>query len=82
MDWRAFPFMAFAFMGISFQSTNFFNEFTRFSSSFFKKPEIEKKFVKESVQLAGKRIGQVTKAAISVGASAATGLPPKALPNI
>jgi hypothetical protein len=81
MAWRAFPFMACAFMGISFQSNNFFNDFSGFTSSFFKKPEIEREMIKESVELAGKRVGQVTKAAISVGTSAATGMPPKALPN-
>jgi hypothetical protein len=82
MAWRAFPFICSAFMGISFQSQNFFNEFTNISNSFFKKPEIEKELVKESIELAGRRVGQVTKAAISAGTSAATGVPPGALPGI
>lgn len=82
MAWRAFPFIFGAFIGISFQSQNFFDEFTNLSNAFLKKPRIEKEFVKESVELAGKRIGQAakaaTKTAISAGTSAATGLPPGA----
>ena len=78
MDWRAFPFMAFAFMGISFQSENFFDEVNQISSSFFKRPNIESESVKESLQLAGNRVKQVAQSAVSVGATAA-GLPPGAI---
>ena len=73
--WRAYPFIISAFMGISFQSKNFFDEFGKISSSFFKKPEIEKGLVKESLQLAGARVRKVTKSAVSIGATVA-GLPP------
>jgi hypothetical protein len=82
LAWRAFPFILSAFIGVSFQSENFFNEFSNITNSFFKKPEIEKELVKESLQLAGKRVSQVTKAAISAGTAVATGMPPKALPGI
>lgn len=75
MAWRAFPFIVTSFLGISFQSSNFFDDFRNFSSSFFKKPRIEKELLKEGIELAGSRVVQVTKAAISVGATAA-GLPP------
>ena len=78
MAWRAFPFIVSAFMGINFQSNNFFNEFSNLSSSFFKKPDIEKELVKESLQLAGARVKKVAKTAVSVGAAAA-GLPPGAI---
>jgi hypothetical protein len=77
ISWRAFPFLISAFMGISFQSENFFDEFGQISSSFFKKPEIEKELVNESLQLAGARVKKVAKAAVSVGAAAA-GMPPGA----
>jgi len=76
--WRAFPFIISAFIGISFQSENFFDEFSQISSSFFKKPEIEKEMVKESLKLAGDRVKKVANTAVSVGATAA-GLPPGAV---
>ncbi len=78
ISWRAFPFIISSFMGISFQSENFFDEVNQISSSFFKKPEIERELVKESLQLAGNRVKQVTQTAVSVGATAA-GLPPGAI---
>jgi hypothetical protein len=76
--WRAYPFIISAFLGISFQSENFFDEFSKISSSFFKKPDLEKELVKESLQLAGTRVKKVAKTAVSVGATAA-GLPPGAI---
>ena len=65
--WRAFPFIVSAFMGISFQSTNLFGDFTNISSSFFKKPEIDKELVKESLQIAGQQTVTATKKAFEVG---------------
>lgn len=40
MAGRAFPFMLCTFIGISFQSDNFFDEFQNISSSFFKKSAV------------------------------------------
>lgn len=79
MAWRAFPFILSAFMGISFQSNNFFEDFATITNSYFKTPQIEKQLVKESIQAAGAKTKQVTKAAISAGVSAAAGLPPGAV---
>jgi hypothetical protein len=73
LDWRAFPFIVCAFFGISFQSNNFFSDFSNFSGSFFKKPEMDKDLLKESLQLAGNRVAQVTKSAVSIGTAAAAG---------
>lgn len=69
--------MTFAFMGISFQSSNFFDDFSNFSSSFFKKPDIEKEYIKGGLQLAGARVGKAARSAVSIGATAA-GVPPVA----
>jgi hypothetical protein len=65
--WKAFPFIFSAFMGISFQSTNLFSDFTNISSSFFKKPEIDNEFVKESLHVAGQQTVTATKNAFEVG---------------
>jgi hypothetical protein len=71
MDWRAFPFTVSAFMGISFQSTNFFDNFNSLSSSFFKKPEVNKNLLKESLQKAGQQTLGATKQALVMGAEVA-----------
>lgn len=62
MDWRAFPFVILAFMGISFQSNNFFNDFLTLTNSFRKTPEIDKKIVKSSIEAVPKKLkrGMVT----------------------
>jgi len=67
MAWRAFPFILSAFMGISFQSTSFFNNFNNFSSSFFVKPKVDKQLVKESLQIAGQQTINATKKALVMG---------------
>jgi hypothetical protein len=59
--WRAYPFLLSAFMGISFQSSNFFDNFTKISSSFFKKPEVDKELVKESLEIAGQQTVKAVK---------------------
>ena len=67
MAWRAFPFILSAFMGISFQSTSFFNNFNNFSSSFFVNPKVDKQLVKESLQIAGQQTINATKKALVMG---------------
>jgi hypothetical protein len=71
LDWRAFPFIASAFMGLSFQSNNFFNDFKNLSGSFFKKPQIDNNLVTESLQLPENRVGKITKSTVAMGATAA-----------
>lgn len=76
MSWRAFPFLVFAFIGVSFQSNNFFDEVGKISSSFLKKPNVEKELIKNSLVSAGTSIRNTSQKAISVGVKAAAGLPP------
>jgi hypothetical protein len=66
MDWRALPFMITAFMGISFQSSNFFDEFGAFANSLFKKPD--KEMIKESLEITGKQVKSGVKAAAAFSA--------------
>lgn len=75
--WRAYPFLLSAFMGISFQSSNFFDNFTKISSAFFKKPEVDKELLKESIEIAGqqtvKAVKKGTELAIEVAKASQTG---------
>jgi hypothetical protein len=61
LDWRAFPFILSAFMGISFQSANFFDNFNEITSAFFKKPEVDKELIKESIEIAGQQTVKAVK---------------------
>ena len=67
ISWRAFPFIFFAYMGVSFQSESFFDDFGNLSSSVFKKPNFDKELIKESLEIAGNK----TKKAVSTGITAA-----------
>jgi hypothetical protein len=48
-DWRAYPFVICTFMGLSFQSENFFDDFQNISRSYIKPPAIERELMKESL---------------------------------
>ena len=50
LDARAFPFIVCSILGLSFQSGNFFDDFTSFSNSFSKSTNINKEIAKESIQ--------------------------------
>ncbi|GAK59985.1 hypothetical protein U27_06972 [Candidatus Vecturithrix granuli] len=48
-DWRAYPFVICTFMGLSFQSENFFDDFQNISRSYIKPSAIERELMKESL---------------------------------
>ena len=64
MDWRAFPFIMTAFLGLVFQSKGLFSDFTSLSQSFFRSSAIDKEIAKESLQMAGSTIKRGAKIAM------------------
>jgi hypothetical protein len=76
---RGLFFVLTAFLGLCFQSENFFDEFKYFSKAFFKKNAIEREMVKESVNASAKVTAKAVSEGISVarkGAMMASGMPP------
>lgn len=71
LAWRAFPFIFFSFMGISFQSGNFFDDFGNITNSLFKKPKVDKQLVKESLEIAGQQTMKAAKTSVQAGVTAA-----------
>jgi len=67
MDWRAFPFIICSFIGIGFQSNNFFDDFKMFSNSFFKNNLVDRSMLQDSLLLAGARIKDTSSKAILAG---------------
>lgn len=79
LQWRAFPFIISAFIGISFQSENFFDDFTSLSNSLIKESKINKELAKESIEASGKISTEALKTISKSGAKAASsaaGMPP------
>jgi len=70
MEWRAYPFIMTAFLGLVFQSKDLFSDFSGLSNSFFKESAIDKEIAKESLEMAGSTIKKGAKVAMT----AATGL--------
>lgn len=71
MDWRAYPFIFSAFIGIGFQSASFFDNFGNFTNSMFKRVDVDKELVKEGLEIAGKQTKQAAKAVVKTGVTAA-----------
>jgi len=71
MDWRAYPFIFSAFIGIGFQSTNFFDDFGNFANSMFKRVNVDKGLIKEGIEIAGQQTKRAAKTAIKTGVTAA-----------
>jgi hypothetical protein len=71
MDWRAYPFIFSAFIGIGFQSANFFDDFGNFANAMFKRDNLDKELVKEGIEIAGQQTKRAAKAAIKTGVTAA-----------
>lgn len=71
IGWRAYPFIFSAFIGIGFQSANFFDDFGNFTNSMFKKTHVDKELVKESIEIAGQQTKKAAKAAVKTGVTAA-----------
>lgn len=49
-DWRAYPFVICTFMGLSFQSENFFDDFQNISHSYIKPSAMERELMKENLE--------------------------------
>lgn len=71
ISWRAFPFIFSAFMGIGFQSANFFDDFGNFTNSMLKKANVDKKLLKEGVEIAGQQTKKAVNSTVQSGITAA-----------
>jgi hypothetical protein len=70
ISWRAFPYIFSAFIGIGFQSANFFDDFGNFANSMFKKAHVDKEFVKEGIEIVGQQTKRATKATVKAAVTA------------
>ena len=71
LAWRALPFIFSAFIGIGFQSSNFFDDFGNLANSIYKRSNVDKELLKESIEIAGQQTKRTAQAAVQTGVTAA-----------
>ena len=71
MDWRAYPFIFSAFIGIGFQSASFFDDFGNFTNSMFKRVNVDKELIKDGIEFTGQQTKKVATAAVKTGVTVA-----------